>query len=1004
MTPVFAQQINMGAVNGTVTDGTGAAIPGVKVTATSPALQGAEVFTTNEQGIYRFPSLPIGLYKIVFEAHGFGTVERVQVSVRLNFADVINITLVPATQQQTVVVTGETPLVDTLNTQIIGGFTQQQLQDVPNGRDMWSAIGLTPGMHDATLDVGGSQVGNQVAYTSYGYGGQNRVMVDGINDSEGASGAGFYFDYGAFQEFTVGTQGNDASMPVPGNQVNAVIKTGTNQFHGDMYFDYENPNFQGHNISQSQVLQGAGLGQRIHTYYDPDGDIGGPIIKDKLWFFASIRDQTVAASVLGFPVQAPGTVPSYSYDRNVTYKLNGNINPNQRLSTFAQWNPILKPQRASTAGDYEDAMYYQKAEAWVGNVQWSSVWSPKFFTNVLIGTWGYNFPQVPYGVFAGDPGTSTCPCAQTLPKLAIGSLAPRMTDLASGDLAGAYPEVRLDPRRYQIEPTGSYFLDNFLHTSHQIKFGYIYEREIENDQYYAGAGGVQEEIFDSVGLPDFSTPYEIQIANDPRIDVETITHHGAFITDQFKVGKRLTFNVGTRFDYYAMGYRSEAIRSDCTFCGYFYEGQTIAGSTIPVDTQLVNGAFPNKTVATFPHLFVPRIGVAWDVTGKGRTVLKMDWGQYYSYPSTVISDAVEPLLSASATFHWNDPTNAPFNISQLTGIAGQPTVAQGATVAPNLKDERMDDMGIVIQHQLTNTLSIEGGFILKELHNSPEVFNNALPASLFTLPVVKNVPATWSPTGTVTSTTPVTLYDVPANVLPSSSQDEIESPSNNIQVYRNWEFTINKRMSQRFTVVASYYWTHSTASTGGYACPGSTCSGINALPSSGVPSTAYAGSFGLALNPDQLINNHLSFNQWTAHIDGTYALPWWGIRITPTLRMQEGNPMYPVSAVTGLNVGTFYLPLAPYGSYYSPNLYVFDARFEKDFHIKERYRISAFADVYNIFNTNAANTEGSVIGTGSANTDPANTAAGSTVTYEKFGAPTLIIPPRIVKLGVRFSF
>ena len=387
-TIISAQQLatNAGAINGEVTDTSGAAIPGVKVTISSPALQGEQVFTTNEQGNYRFPDVPIGLYRITYEASGFATVDRRQVNVTLGFTVTINTTMTPI-------------------------------------------IGLTPGMTNQTLDVGGSAVGNQVTYTAFGYGGyggqtaQNRVMIDGINTSEGASGAGFYFDYGSFTEFTVGTAANDASMPVPGNQVNAVIKTGTNQFHGDMYFDYENPDFQGHNISQPQILQGAGYGQRLHTYFDPNGDFGGPIIKNKFWFYLSLRDQTVAFGVVGAPIQSPGSVPSYAYDRNATYKLTGNINQKQRLSHYIQWNPILKPQRNLAAGDYEDAMYYQKAMAWVGNVQWTSTWSPKFFTNMLIGTWGYNFPQVPYGVFAGDPGTSGCPCAQTLPKLTVGQLA-----------------------------------------------------------------------------------------------------------------------------------------------------------------------------------------------------------------------------------------------------------------------------------------------------------------------------------------------------------------------------------------------------------------------------------------------------------------------------------------------------------------------------------------------------------------------------------------------------
>ena len=114
-TIISAQQLatNAGAINGEVTDSSGAPIPGVKVTITSPALQGQQVFTTNEQGNYRFPDVPIGLYRITYEASGFATIDRRQVNVTLGFTVTINTTMTPSTQQQTVVVTGETPLVDT---------------------------------------------------------------------------------------------------------------------------------------------------------------------------------------------------------------------------------------------------------------------------------------------------------------------------------------------------------------------------------------------------------------------------------------------------------------------------------------------------------------------------------------------------------------------------------------------------------------------------------------------------------------------------------------------------------------------------------------------------------------------------------------------------------------------------------------------------------------------------------------------------------------------------
>jgi Carboxypeptidase regulatory-like domain len=989
---ISAQQLatNAGAINGDVTDSSGAAIPGVKVTITSPALQGQQVFVTNEQGNYRFPDVPIGVYRILFEASGFATVDRQQVNVTLGFSLTINTVMTPSTQQQTVVVTGETPLVDTQNVTVQGGFNLQQLNELPNGRDMWSIIGLTPGMTNQTLDVGGSAVGNQVTYTAYGYGGyggqtaQNRVMIDGINTSEGASGAGFYFDYGSFTEFTVGTAANDASMPVPGNQVNAVIKTGTNDFHGDMYIDWESPNFQGHNISQPQILQGAGYGQRLHTYFDPNGDFGGPIIKNKFWFYLSLRDQTVAFGVVGAPIQAPGSVPSYAYDRNATYKLTGNINQKQRLSHYIQWNPILKPQRNLAAGDYEDAMYYQKAMAWVGNVQWTSTWSPKFFTNMLIGTWGYNFPQVPYGVFAGDPGTSGCPCAQTLPKLSVGQLAPRMTDLASGDIAGAYPQVRLDPRRYQVEPTGSYFVDKFLGTQHQIRFGYLYEREVENDQYYAPVGGAME-TFNSKGLPDYSTPYQVTITNMPRIQVSEILHHGAYGTDQFKVGKRVTVNVGLRWDYYSSAYRNANLRSDCQFCGYFYQGQALPnGATLPVDTALVNGGFPNKTVSTFPHDIAPRIGVAYDLFGKGRTILKLSYGQFYSYPSTTIAEAVNPVQAATATFTWNNPTNAPFNVSQLGPIVGSATVAQGSTVQPNLDDERFDDMGAVIQHQLGNSLSIEGGFIFRELHHAWETINLALPASLYTLPVQEQVPSTWDAQGNVTATKTLTMYDVPKNLI-TPSLNQISSPNGNNYLYRNLEVTINKRLSQHFTAVADFYWTHTTAS-------------IQSVSSGGAPTA------GVATNPDQLINNGESYSFWTSHVTGTY-LAKWGIEVSPVLRMQEGAPLLETYAVTGLNIGTQYVPLAPYGAFRDPNLYVFDLRFQKTLKYRERYRLSLYFDLFNLFNSNNANVESPVVAQKSTVINVVgNQDYGQKVLYEGFLSPTTILPPRIFRIGARFSF
>ena len=985
--PVFlaGQVINTGAIAGRVLDATGAAMPGVKVTATSPALQGELTFTTTDQGEYRFPTMPIGVYQITFQEQGFATLVRSGVEVKQAFTDTINVQMTPATQQQTITVTGETPLIDTESAVVQAGFDKQQLHDIPNGRDMWSIIGLTPGMTNSTLDVGGSAVGNQVNYSSYGYGGQNRVMIDGINTSEGTSGAGFYFDYGSFSEFTVGTAANDASMPVPGNAINAVIKTGGNRFHGEMYFDYENQNFQGHNISHQQVLQGAGLGQRTTTYYDPNGNIGGPIKKDRLWFFISLRDQATAHYVVGFPVQNPGTVNSYSYDRNATYKISADITPKHRISQYIQWNPILKPQRNSAAGLYEDAMQYQKAVAWVGNVQYTGTITPRLVINALVGTWGYNFPLLAYTVFPGDPGTAGCVtaglCAASLPQVPVGQYGPRMTDLASGNTAGAFASNRSDPRRYQFEPSGTYFLDRFLHVNHQIRFGEVTERELQESQNYSSPGNVTE-TFNSVGtggttLPDFSTPYQVTISNTPNVETPVIMHHGAYVTDQVKIGSRLTLNLGVRWDYYKSSYNPTSLRSDCEFCGYFYLGQALPnGATLPVSPNVgPGGTFAGKTVQTFPAQFAPRLAIAYDLTGKGKTVLKLNWGIYYSYPSYNIAAAVEPIQSETATFTWNNPNNLPFNVNQLGPIVGSPSVSNGAIVAPHLKDPSFDDMGAIVEHQLTQTMSIRGGVVFRELHHDFETINLGLPASAFTIPVVVGVHGpNYGINGNTSDVQQVVLMDAPKSAI-GPTVNEYASPDGNNSVYRNLEFTITKRLSNRFTAVGNFYWTHTTTQR-----------------------------YGVATNFDQAINNYESFSNWTAHVDGTYFAPW-GIMISPVLRMQSGAPILETYNVTGLNVGTQTYAVTPFGTYRNPDLYVFDCRVEKEFHVKDRFRFSVFGDIFNILNSNTANAESGVIGVKKAVINaPGDPDFGQTVSYQGFLSPTTILPPRIFRIGGRFSF
>jgi len=252
--PLALAQGTTGSINGTVQDHTGAVLPGVTITASGPAIMGVQTGVTNAQGQYRFPALPPGTYQLRYELSGFSTFVREGIAVSVGFAATIDVQLKLATLAETVTVTGQSPVVDTQNSNVQTNFTQEIIKSLPNARDLWALIAVAPGTMMSSFDVGGSRAGTQTGYAAYGRGDQVRVQVDGANATEDTGGTG-YFNYGAFEEVQIGTDSNDASMPTPGVQINAVVKSGGNEFRGDLYLDYMSQNMQGQNVTDEQRRQ-----------------------------------------------------------------------------------------------------------------------------------------------------------------------------------------------------------------------------------------------------------------------------------------------------------------------------------------------------------------------------------------------------------------------------------------------------------------------------------------------------------------------------------------------------------------------------------------------------------------------------------------------------------------------------------------------------------------------------------------------------------------------------
>ena len=313
-----------GTIQGKVSDSSNAILPGVTVTATSPSMIGVQTQVTNENGAYRFPAVPPGVYSLHFEIAGFNAFKRDNVQVSLGVTVTINAELAVATLQETVTVSGASPVIDTSATRVQQNFKLEQLDAIPNGRDMWALLAATPGVIMGRIDVGGNRAGTQTGYTSYGLTGQVRVSVEGINTTEGTGGAGFYFDYGSFEEVFLGVAGQGAEAATPGVQSQFLGKSGSNKFSGELYQDFYNNSFQGSNLTDEMInSQGLRKGSNeVEKYYDTNVNFGGPIKRDKAWFHYSWRRQFNAVQQPLFTFDKTFDTWNQNPSAKVTYQVN----------------------------------------------------------------------------------------------------------------------------------------------------------------------------------------------------------------------------------------------------------------------------------------------------------------------------------------------------------------------------------------------------------------------------------------------------------------------------------------------------------------------------------------------------------------------------------------------------------------------------------------------------------------------------------------------------------
>lgn len=947
----FAQvSATTGSVNGKVTDASGGVLPGVTVTASSPSMQGTRSDVTNESGEYRFPAVPPGTYKLVYELAGFGTVNREGVNVGLGFTATVNIELSVASLQETVTVSGESPVVDVSTTTTASNFGQERLAALPNARDFWTVLAAAPAIVVTRIDVGGSAAGTQTGYAVYDTKeDQHRPMVEGIVNTEGTNAAGFYYDYGAIDEVAVTTKGHTAEMPWPGVWSNFVSKSGGSEFHGKLYGDYQNKSIQRENIDDSFTFlcPGGRCGNltpsdlnRMERYYDVNGDVGGyvPGLRDRLWWYGSVRQQDILTQVPNFPVKAFETRL-----RNLTGKVTYALSTNNKLTAYAQGGQKLQPNRldrflvgASVARHQsEESSWRQEYWGHTYKAGYESVLSSSSFLELRGGQFKYKWPNYRY------------------------SDAPAYEDTGNQNVSGANRGGWFNiPSRNQVAGSVTYYKDGWA-GSHNFKLGGEWFRETFT--YIRGTKD-SNGMFpgDVLHVLNNGVPSEVLLFQSPVNSEQGLRTNGMFLQDTWRVSSRLTFNIGIRFDQYR---------------SFLPEQEGPSGGRFAPATATKYAEVSN--VKTFSHP-VPRIGLIYDVTGKGRTVIKANYAKYFWNPGTDIASNVNPNSADYYTRRaWTDrdgdllyDPGEEGNISASFGGAGT------TVLDSNLKNTHTSEVSAWVEHELVPGIGVQGGYVYRAIDDFRVRVNINRPVSAYNVPVTLRDPG---PDGAFN-----TSDDGPNFQAMNLSAAALAAPVVNTLTnldgdgsYQTVELGINKRQTGRWSLAASMSKRWNRDQSTAYF-------GQN-LRSVTTPST-----------PNDLINTddgQFVFSMWTAKINGTYEFPW-QIRVTPALRFQSGQPYgrtinataaYGIGGTGGINYSSARILMEPIGTRKQDDIAIFDIRAEKYLTLPKSNRIGLFFDVYNLTNSKAYQ----------------NITWNSGGSFEQ---PTLIVPPMIARFGVKFDW
>ena len=987
-------QLQTGSLFGTVVDDKGAGLPGVTVTlagTSAPIIQ-----VTDAQGRFRFPTLGPGSYDLTAELDGYSPISYPRISISVGRNTEIEVTMNPAVKD-VITVTTESPLLDERRISTGATVNQTELEKIPTARDPWAILQTTPGVLTDRINVGGNESGQQSQYVGPGSAGTQAIWaVDGvvITDMGALGSSPAYYDFDSLEEMQVTTGGSDTTIATGGVVLNIVTKRGTNEWRGSARYITADKDWQADtSFDNSQlgrggvyngIVPGSGTnpatrnqpafvaGNRIVSVEDYGVELGGPLVKDRLWVWGSYGLNQV-------DLRTVSDRQDYTELETENLKINAQLTASNSATASALQSDKVKQGRNAGPTRSQETTWNQSKfgdDPTSYKIEDTHIFSSTFYLTGLYSVVNGGFQLVPQGGLEATPWRDS---GRVWHNSYLLYQTPRPQEQYKADAA-------------------SFF--NTGNLSHELKYGAGYrEAEVTSLSHWPGVGFML--------AVDTNTQY-VLLSRD-ALPVSTSKYTSAYVQDTISMGN-LTLNAGIRYDKQGGENQARTVNAN------------------PVFPDLLPAFTYNGGDAGFEwESIVPRLGLTYALGAERKTLLRASYSRFADQLGSTQTAWANPLYPGSYVYGYvyNNNGRQPFRRQDFVpngGFSGNYDprnggVVQSNFVDPNLDAPTTDELLFSVEHALRPEFVVGLNLTYRKYTDILEaerlVFDGSAtsnenldrPGRLHRRDdyVLRTGP------GTLPDGTPYTLqwYELRPGVT-SRSGFWLENGDRE-QVYKGASLTFNKRLSNRWMARGNFSfqdWKWDSPDSENED-PTVTLPNLNGAAIRDGDQVVQGSGTGSGSKGNVFINS-----KWSYSLNAMYQIapdrPW-GFNIAGNFWGRQGYPLIyferfaRTTLADGAGLGTPVLIQNEIDAKRYDDVHMVDLRLEKEFTFNQ-IGLTLGADVFNVFNeAYVLQRQGLLHSFNTLNPAPGETPRRRTNSTSGDYVQE-ITSPRIFRLGARISF